>query len=148
MNETPTIYKVIEDYITSRVPWDVAPFPSGSSGHMLILLKGFNRGTLAIAMEEAKKNPVKKLEIEEMLNPNSEVTHGELAALWKMFGDSFPMIMLGRTSGDVEIGTSLTIHYKQSILLDFSHPEFFSHLDSLLKHVIKHDDLSRFSLST
>ena len=68
-------------------------------------------------------------------------------ALWKMFGDEFPLIAIGSFDGSM-YETGIMIQYKQAILLDFSHPQFFLDFDKLLNHLIDYDDLSQFVLST
>lgn len=59
--------------------------------------------------------------------------------LIKEWGRTYPFIQIIEAHGQV------SIMYWQTVVLDFRHPQFFDHLEAVLKHVVENDDLSQFS---
>lgn len=77
---------------------------------------------------------IQKMEnIEDLTIPN-------VIQLVKEWGVKYPFIQTSEKHGTV------SIMYSQNVILYFQHPQFFDHLEAVLKHVAKNDDLSQFSL--
>lgn len=149
------IHETLVEYIREKADCELFVLPSGT-GCMISIMKGIPAG----AIEEVEKYQVsmstkhEELDIPEPTEddlvtydsdlPEDQVT--SMTDLWHSLGDRFPLFMVGSSNGDDLPQTSVNVHFKQSLLLDYGDPNFFTTLDKLILHVMTNDDLSGFSL--
>ncbi len=116
-----TIHEAIIEYVNEHTPYEVVMLLD----HVLMIGKPTDISAIydgEICVDD---------------KPAPEFITAMLAAM----GVKIPTIWLG-----TEVG-SIMLSYKQSILVDYADPKFFSIIDAFLEHIKTHDDLTDFSQS-
>jgi hypothetical protein len=123
----------IEDYIQSKISWELCRLGAGLS----VITIGSPPGSMAKFEPEAKRLNAK------LWSAPAEVQHDFIAGWAKTLGKKFPLLHVGCG----ENPTLFIIRYGDvPVSLDFSDPNFFTELDHLLTWVMTHDSLEGYSL--